>query len=184
MEWGGFARAASVFGHPTGLTRIGGWVIPPDRIQRDHEDPTVMAMRVKITSRLIGTAEAPGGANLSATSPCGFFFGIIDWGGVPAFEDADLYSTVAPTPAPTSTEMPDPVINANMDWLYRYAGVVASTTTSGTLTFNGSNDLEYLSKAKRRMGNHKGLLWVATAFDNNQANAYAFSFDVRYLLKG
>jgi hypothetical protein len=156
MDWGGYA-----FLNQTAITAgssFASWIISPETIATSFVDPTIMAIRAQV-----GNTPVSAGAYIAA-------HGIIAWSGT------DLVTLPNP--------LPSPLTDPELDWMWhQYSGGTDSTiaTSPGiqTLMFDIS---EKLSKARRRMGNQMGLLYV---FSNSFSSETSLtnSAGIRYLLK-
>jgi len=182
MDWGAYAFHGTL-DNPGGTveTSTCGWIISPDEIQKRFTDPTVMGLRVNCSMIVSATSvtRATGTAGTSAFNPSGVGFGVIDWTGVPFLEVINTTDTNAAPPNPC----PHIFSNGNLDWMLRNPFNVVPGQPSGT-QYGVFCDTFVISKARRRMGNTKGLLWViSNAASASGTATLNYSFDVRYLLK-
>jgi hypothetical protein len=162
-----------------------GWLLTPDSVNRDMDDPTWIRCLTKLQATYvvpnngIGVAGDPFNPARSALS-----FGLIAWPGIPSPNvSPDAASQVGFAALPTLC--PNPLLDGNLDWIHRIIFPVAPALGTGIslstqLAFNGGNELDQESSAMRRLGNNIGVLWV---FANDMANIASFSFNTRYLLK-
>ncbi len=135
------------------------WLCDPAELRDEFTDPTLMAVRV-------AGQVSPG----SATSgQAAFGFGIIAWN----FATDGAGNSLVPTECPRlfDEECQDE------DWIYRNLAVYTSGFT-GYFTVNGEDGL---SKARRRLGNDKGLLLVVQSA--TAADQFNFHYHVRALIK-
>ncbi len=153
VDWEG-----ALFGVSLGGNSIyADWVVEPDFINQNLTDPTLMATRIQ------GNAFSNAGGG-------GFFyaFGIIVWNFVDPF--------LPPI------EIPDPLVNADYDWIIR--GVGHSVTAGGATSFidihNADDGGTWSSQARRRLGNDRSILAV---FATETFVSAQFGIDVRCLLK-
>ena len=115
------------------------WLVAPSVLRDKYTDPTLMSTMVWL--------EASPGANPQAGSIVGF--GIIV---VTAFNDAD----------PLGVNCPDPIEDCDADWVYLW---YKPYVFGGTIPFdqNAGSELDRRSQAKRRLGNDKAILLVASS---------------------
>src|ERR1700730_18151951 len=92
------------------------WLVDPIQVQEEYHSPTVVASRVVVETRLLA----------AATLGSAMCTGIIVWKG---------HTTAIPAVADT----PDPLVDGDFDWLFRYPLVVATGTPIGTL-FSSATD--------------------------------------------
>ncbi len=152
MDWGG----ANVGNGAT--TQVGiGWIFPPSIVQGDYVDPTLMALRLDFTYRLNAAA---------AGHIVGF--GVIAW---------DNKDDTIPAATPL------PIGNPQLDWIIVARSSVPSGTPTGTTVFyHNENAVNTYSKARRRLGNQTGLLYVLEITPAASVNVN-YTFSARYLIK-
>ena len=168
MDWGGFAFN----GFFSGGNVTCGWIVSPDDVSEIATDPTIMSLRTKF-SVSITLASAGNSVENSTSAPFGVALGIIDWSGQRVARDF-LPGTHAPTPVPC----PNPLASQQLDWMQRIVYPIPPLIGEPFIIEQGL-DKEYLSQAKRRMGNTKGLLYCVAAVGVEGQ----YSFDTRYLIK-
>jgi hypothetical protein len=152
MDWGG----AYVGNGAT--TQVGvGWIFPPTIVQGDYVDPTLMALRMDFTYRI------------NAASP-GHVIGV----GVLAWDSRN--DTIPAT-------VPLPISDPQLDWIIVARSSIPSGTPTGTTVFyHNENAVNTYSKARRRLGNQTGLLYVFEIAPGASVNInYTVSF--RFLIK-
>lgn len=153
-EWGGaVATVAALSGAQSNF-----WILdPPAALQLDN--PTFLTARVFAAVRQ--AAAAPAGGALAT-------FGIIVASG-----DPDL--TTVPT------LVPDPSLDPEADWLYRWSAPIPPNSPGGTLWFNAGADTTIVTRARRRIPNGSGLMGVMSATGLG-ALSEDWTVDVRYLI--
>jgi len=153
MDWEGAAVSISLLG--PGLMAA-GYILPPSIVRTRYTDPTLMATRIFLQCQ-------NGAQTAGVWGELGF--GLIAW--------TDVNDT-----APAPGDIPSPLTNLDADWIWRYVQPIAP---GAALDNNGQFlDSVHMSKAKRRLGNDKGLLMV---FHNFAASNAAFYADARCLIK-
>ncbi len=113
------------------------WLIPPSALRDGYTDPTLMASMVWLQMSV--TVPGPDSSSVSG-------FGIIV---VSAFSDVD----------PFGDGCPGPLTDCSADWVCLAFNPVA-VNTAAPVTFTASDYHDRMSKAKRRLGNDKGILLV------------------------
>jgi len=132
------------------------WLVPPSILRDGYTDPTLMSTMVWLAFL----------ANAVPTSGDIAGFGIIVWNGV---SDVD----------PAGDECPGPITSCEADWVYLFlhpmvAGSNIALTAAGT-----GNELDRRSQARRKIGNDKGILFVAETV----GIAGEFHIHTRHLIK-
>ncbi len=150
MDWECAQAAVTLTGNSIACT----WIVLPSRVREGYTDPTLMASRWFVSARIL-----TGGASL--TSFVGW--GLIAWDST---TDAD------PNPCP------DPIANCDLDWINRYV-VPVPFSPVGTIIEQPFDNV-HLSKAKRRLGQDRGILLV---FSQVGGFDVALGADVRCLIK-
>ena len=133
------------------------WAIPPSVFRDGYTDPTLMA---SIIYAQIGPL---GASTVSST----FGIGLIVWNGV---DDTD----------PPAGECPQPITNCDADWIWHWIVPAIAGQGNGFSYQNWSADGLIRSKAKRRLGNDKGLLWAS---ENRGPVAAQLHAHGRFLIK-
>ncbi len=164
MDWVA-GEIDSTTGGAAGSTPGCSWLCDPGEMVRDFTDPTLMALRVWGQAR-------PNGATTALSV---FGLGIISWNFT---TDADGVAVV-PTQCPRLFNLPGQGCQ-DEDWIYQWiipsAGGEDSTT--GRQTVNDGADRQ--SKARRRLGNDRGILFVVQALG---VVNYDYHFHARALIK-
>jgi hypothetical protein len=145
--------------------KAGGYVLTAEQNRFDFTDPTLMASRW-----FMNFGRDTAGA---ITEPVQLAMGLIAW------SDHDG----AP---PIEAELPGPLSDCNLDWINRYVITFPATTVSNPSDGPGPTwDNTHLSKAKRRLGNDRGLLLVFEAGSETSSVIEQFNatVDVRCLIK-
>ena len=151
MDWGG--QSLAINGVSSGATSS-TYVLLPSVVRADYVDPTIMATRMTF------------GIYLPASSAGGLVAaGVIAW--------SDINDVVPSDP-------PGPITNVNQDWIIRQVFAIPPSYPGGFIG-GPSLDTAYYSKARRRLGNDRGLLLVVENFATGVSLNYAV--DVRFLLK-
>jgi hypothetical protein len=100
--------------------------------------------------------------------------GIIDWSSLDDF-----------VPSFSEILAMNPTIRQDMDWIWRVVYSIPGGMPVGTFAA-GQPDSELMSKARRRMGNNKGLLLVIGWNQPDQVtpvSEIAWAVDFRFLIK-
>ena len=133
------------------------WIVLPS-VVRTYTDPTLMRTRGQVIANTGTSAGVVRGA-----------FGIIAWD--------DIDDTV-----PTATNVPSPYSNPDLDWIwwsfFATANALLPLQYQASLGASGS-DID--SKAMRRLGNRRGVLFVGELTAGS--SSIGFEFGIRCLLK-
>ncbi len=184
MDWVHRANAFTV--STAGNPPVCDWLIPPDEIQREYTDPTLVRLRIHVAvlnpTVIANKIDAVGSGFVSHVG-----FGVIKWQGIPqprsiAFAESDDSALasgevgVSQLPNPC----PDPILDGELDWIWRWTAILLPGSGQGsTVNYNGDSHATE-SQAMRRMGNDSGLLFVVTNFTDSQVEA---GYDARMLIK-
>jgi hypothetical protein len=148
-----------------GTPPVCAWVCDPPQLTNDFTDPTLMALRVWGSCQPTGT-----------TSPTSAFaFGVIAWNYV---TDPATGQAVLPNPCPRLINT-FPQGCQDEDWVYQWLVPSAGGEPATAASVRYIEGSERLSKARRRLGNDKGLLMVA----QGATSSYNFHIHVRALIK-
>ncbi len=148
----------------TGAIVAANWIVTPDKIRQDYTDPTLMATRWFLGFQFSRTAAGGAQDRIFAAA------GIIAWDsiddGIPVFP-------------------PGPITHCDLDWINRYVFQFSAGAPSGS---GGPGDLwdnVHLSKAKRRLGNDRGILicFEGFGFNPSEFDKLNIGADVRCLIK-
>ncbi len=149
-----------------GTPPVCAWLCEPKVLAEHFTDPTAMAVRVWGSARPLQTT-----VPVSA-----FAFGVIAWNFV---TDPTTGLAVLPNPCPRLINT-GPQGCQDEDWMYQWLLPSAGGETSSATFLRYINDGDdRISKARRRLGNDKGLLLVAQGV----GVAYDFHVHVRALIK-
>ncbi len=160
MDWISGEIDSDVNGPSTGTASC-GWLCAA-QLSDQFTDPTLMAMRVW------GAARAQGPTSPSAV----FAMGIISW----SFTRAPDGSALVPTECPDLINAPG--VCQDEDWIYRWYLPSPGGEGSANIHYLLDND-DRLSKARRRLGNNMGLLFVV----QSKVQTYDYHFHASALIK-
>ncbi len=139
-------------------TAVCEWLGNPAEFKDIFTDPTAMALRV--WGQTSPTVQV-------SNSVAVFAFGIIAWN----YTIDAAGNTVVPT------ECPNPIDQCDADWLYLYLRPSVVSDSGAVLV--GTTESDRVSRARRRLGNDRWLLLVASS----KAANYNYHFHVRALIK-
>jgi len=154
LDWGGAEIIVSIFAGTVSYA----WIYRPEDA-RELTSPTVLAMRSFVQMRVIGTPVLGGFAGI----------GVIRWDGILSTD--------------TLTVPPNPIEDFDLDWMARWIAPIPDGTTSGTVLSPNIFDNTHLTKAKRKLENTSGLLWVAAVDLALAPAAISFASDHRFLVQ-
>ncbi len=112
------------------------YIVNPSTVRDNYTDPTLVKTRLQLAL-----------VNISTGSPAFGAWGVIEW---PDINDNP----------PAAGESPDPLLRPSMDWIMHNFYSVPFAGTASVLIYPGGNSTVADSKAKRRLGNEKGILFV------------------------
>ncbi len=160
MDWISGEIDSDVAGLASGFGQC-GWLCA-SQLSDQFTDPTLMAVRVWGSAR---NEQTTGASSV-------FAMGIIAWN----FTRAPDGSAIVPTECPDLINVPG--VCQDEDWIYRWFLPSAGNEPAGTIHYiNDSEDR--MSKARRRLGNDKGLLFVVQSALTN----YTYHFHASALIK-
>ncbi len=164
MDWVTGEIDSTVSGNAT-PEALCGWLCAA-QLRNDFTDPTLMALRVW------GSA-IPVGATTGANSV--FAMGLIAWN----FTLAPDGSANIPSECPLLINDPfaDSAHCQDEDWIYQWFLPSAGGETSSNIHYIEA--AERVSKARRRLGNDSGILFVVQAL----GTSYQYHFHARALIK-
>ncbi len=136
------------------------YAVLPSNLRQFYTDPTLMASRAYLAIR--SALNQDSGATFAG-------IGLIAW------DDTNDFCS--------SVDAPDPILDCNLDWINRWVAIFPSGSNAGTFANPNIFDITHLSKAKRRLGNQKGLLLTFSAYTTGAVNTISFGIDIRCLIK-
>jgi hypothetical protein len=140
------------------------WAVDPVNLRTFYTDPTLMATRWFLSMQYRG-----------ASPPAQRIFAAV---GLIAWSDIDFQ-------APAQGECPGPITHCDLDWINRFVFQFPELTAPGTGGPFGLWDTVHMSKAKRRLGNDRGILASFESFSLSPSTGESVSYgmDVRCLIK-
>jgi hypothetical protein len=185
MDWA--HRANNFIAAAQGNPPFCEWLLPPDEVQREYTDPTLIRLRIHVAvfnpTAVGGSTNPPGIGNLSHVG-----FGVIKWQGIPqprssSYAEADDTSLVGgeASVALLPNPCPDPLLDGELDWIWRWTAILLpGSGTGSTVNYNGDTSATE-SSAMRRLGNDGGILFVVANHTN--VENLEVGYDARMLIK-
>ncbi len=143
-------------------TPVCKWLCDPEQLRHEFTDPTLMATRV------MGMVRAETGAIISDSTV--FAAGLIAWN----FTTDGAGASVHPSECPRLLD----IECQDEDWIWTWYAPFVNGSSPSQVIASGNHD----SKARRRLGNDSGLLFVVQTFGSPPVN-FHYHFHARCLIK-